>query len=234
MKVSRKPLRVPIRPPASDEYDSFLREYISSPPDVRLDLIQSTRAVDDFLILLNSSVHTLCHIRVDRQKDGSKELTGVTGNSQNFYVFRVDAKVAVQNFGAATNLAPDDEELPEGVDCGRPLRQILTKKKSRQRLKKQLLEDLFEEGSLPEDEDQDVLPFFLPVAFPSSRTTNPSWGRQKTRLLTTPCSPSTPSSVCGWRPQPVCCTKDLPRPNTGSSWPPTVTRTVSQPPQTCR
>ena len=166
MKVSQKPLRVPIRPPASDEYDSFLREYISSPPDVRLDLIQSTRAVDGFLVLLNSSVHTLCHIRVDRQKDGSKELTGVTGNSQQYYVFRVDAKVAVQNFGASTTLNPDDEELPEGVDSGRPLRRIISKQKKPAEIKKQLLEDLFDGGSLPEDEDQDVLPFFLPVAFP--------------------------------------------------------------------
>ena len=68
MKVDRKPLRVPTRPPASDEYDSFLKEYISSLPDVRLDLIQSTRAVDGFLVILNSSLHTFCHIRVDRQK----------------------------------------------------------------------------------------------------------------------------------------------------------------------
>ena len=100
MKVDHKPLRVPTRPPASDEYDSFLKEYISSPPDVRLDLIQSTRAVDGFLILMHDSVNTLCHIRVDRLKNGEKELTGVTGNSQNFYVFRLDAKLAVQNFGA--------------------------------------------------------------------------------------------------------------------------------------
>ena len=161
MKVDRKPLRVPTRPPASDEYDSFLKEYISSPPDVRLDLIQSTRAVDGFLILMNDSVNTLCHIRVDRLKNGDKELTGVTGNSQNFYVFRLDAKTAVQNFGAFADLTPDDEELPEGVDGGRTLRKTLTKQKKSAEVTKQLLEALFHDISLPV-----IIPFFLPVAFP--------------------------------------------------------------------
>ena len=115
---------------------------------------------------MNSSVHTLCHIRVDRQKNGEKELTGVTGNSQNYYVFRLDAKMAVQNFGAFADLSPDDEELPEGVDGGRPLRKALTKQKKSAEVTKQLLEALFHDISLPDDDAQDIIPFFLPVAFP--------------------------------------------------------------------
>ena len=128
MKTDRKPLRVLTRPPASDKYDSILREYIMSSPAARLDFLQSTRAVDG-VFFLNSTVHTLSHVRIDRVKDGEKELTSVTDSSHIFYVFRIDAAKAVRDFSAHATFAPNNEKLPEGVDCGRPLRKTLAKQK---------------------------------------------------------------------------------------------------------
>ena len=166
MKVDRKPLRFPTRPPASDEYDSFIKKYISSPPrrPSRPSVVDSGRR------RFHRRPRLLRPHPLPRphrpSNNGEKELTGVTGNSHNFYVFRIDAAKAVCNFGASADLAPDDEELPEGVDCGRPLRKALTKQKKLADISKQLLDALFDHGSLPDDEHQDVLPFFLPVAFP--------------------------------------------------------------------
>ena len=85
--------------PGSSDYGNFLKEYISSNPETRTDILTCTTEIDGLLFYSEDSVGILTFLQTTRSADG-KRLTGVAGDPSDYYVFSSDISDVTSNFGS--------------------------------------------------------------------------------------------------------------------------------------
>ena len=108
-------------PTGSQDYGDFLKEYIISDPDTRLDILSCTNEIDGILFYADDSVATLTFLDITRTPDG-KLLSGVSGSPSNYYIFSALTADVIPNFGLWNENNPDSNPLPDALDSGKPLK----------------------------------------------------------------------------------------------------------------
>ena len=182
-------------------YDVFLEEYLASDPHNRIDMITTTFNVNGLLICVNNHVCVLSHLRLNRSAEfeSTKEVTGVTGNRDDFFTFRVDAAQVTANFASWVTLPSDSTSspVPDIVDQGKPVKKFLAKQKKSFDAEGKFLTDLSPSDKLPSDDTVDLLPVFSQLRSRFFADT-PTWmGVSPRKVFSTNSRPSTQLSPSG-------------------------------------
>ena len=103
-----------------------IREWVCSPPEVRLDILQTDPKVNALLCFNAGLFTTIDGARVIRAASTSpkKVVVGAVGKPSSFQVFSVEAPFATSNFYAFTELA-EDKSSPAGLPVGPSINRMI-------------------------------------------------------------------------------------------------------------